>query len=148
MPVLVGQLSTRKWHYCAVFVKSVRFGRECKQSISNIFLICHILWHFKDGCHWPWEFHAGQKLKHAPISLKIPSNCSSCHKDSKNVSFVHLQCLVFELYKIIALCRSKVTVGPKFVQGVKIQNCFDSHETYLKLFVLTQIFRKRIVLYT
>ena len=42
---LVRQLSTWKWHYCAVSVKSVRFGREYKQSISNIFLISHILWH-------------------------------------------------------------------------------------------------------
>ena len=29
---MLGQLSTRKWHYCAIFAKSVRFGRECKQS--------------------------------------------------------------------------------------------------------------------
>ena len=82
--LLVGQLRPRKWHYCAVYVKSVRFGRECKQSKSNIFLICHILWHFQDGRHWPLEFHMGQKLKHASISLKIVSNWLSCHKDSKN----------------------------------------------------------------
>ena len=80
--VLVGQLSTWKWHYCALSVKSVRFGRECKQSRSNIFLIYHILWHFQDDCHWPWEFHMGEKLKHAPVSLKIVSNCLSCHKNS------------------------------------------------------------------
>ena len=48
---IVGQLRPQKWHYCAVSVKSVRFGRECKQSKSNIFLICHILWHFQDGRH-------------------------------------------------------------------------------------------------
>ena len=82
---VVGQLRPWKWHYCAVSVKSVRFGRECKQSKSNIFLICHILWHFQDGRHWPWEFHMGQKLKHAPISLIIVSNWLSCHKDSENV---------------------------------------------------------------
>ena len=82
---ILEQLCTRNWHYCAVFIKSVRFGTECKQSISNIFLICHILWHFQDGRRWPWEFYIGQKLKHVPISLKIVSNCSSSHKDSKNV---------------------------------------------------------------
>ena len=48
---------TWKWHYCAVSVKSVRFGIECKQSISNIFLTCHILRHFQDSRHWPWEFY-------------------------------------------------------------------------------------------
>ena len=85
-----GQLSTWKWKYCAVSVKSVRFGRECKQSVSNIFLICHILWHFQDGCHWPWEFNMGQKLNHAPISLKIVSNCLSCDKNSKNVQFIYI----------------------------------------------------------
>ena len=83
--LVVGQLRPQKWYYCAVSVKSVRFGRECKQSKSNIFLICHILWHFQDGRHWPWEFHMGQKLKHAQISLKIVSNCLSCHKDSNKV---------------------------------------------------------------
>ena len=31
---IVGQLSTRKLHYCAVFVKNMRFGIEYKQSIS------------------------------------------------------------------------------------------------------------------
>ena len=45
----LGQLSTGNWHYCAVLVKSVRFGKECKQSISILFLICHILWHFQNG---------------------------------------------------------------------------------------------------
>ena len=29
----------------------------------------------------------GKKLKHAPISLKIVSNCLSCHTDSKNALF-------------------------------------------------------------
>ena len=70
---------------CAVSVKSLRFGREYKQSISNNFLICHILWHFQDGRHWPWELYIGQKLKHAPISLKIVSICLLCCKDSNNV---------------------------------------------------------------
>ena len=46
--VLLEQLTTRNWHYCAVFIKSVRFSRVCKQSIINIFLICHILWHLQD----------------------------------------------------------------------------------------------------
>ena len=44
--LLVGQLLS---YYRAVSVKSARFGRECKQSISNIFLIFHLLWHFQDG---------------------------------------------------------------------------------------------------
>ena len=79
---ILGQLSTGNWHYCAVFVKSVRFGRECKQSTSNSF---NILRHFQDGRHWPWKLYMGQKLKHVPISLKMVSNCLSCHKDSKNV---------------------------------------------------------------
>ena len=70
LSVLVGQLSTWKWQYCAVSVKSVRFGGEGKQSIRNIFLICHILWHFQDGRHCPWQFYMGQKLKHSLISLK------------------------------------------------------------------------------
>ena len=43
----------------------------------------------------------GQKLKHAQISLKIVSNCLSCHKDSKMYSLMHLRCLVFDLHKII-----------------------------------------------
>ena len=47
--VIVGQLRPWKWHYCAVSVKSVRFGRECKQSKSNIILICHVLWHFQES---------------------------------------------------------------------------------------------------
>ena len=68
--------------------RDVRFGRECKQSTSNIFLICHILWHFQDDHHWPLEFHVGQKLKHTPISLKVVSNCLFCHKDSKNVGLL------------------------------------------------------------
>ena len=40
--LLLKQLSTKKLQICAVFIKSVKFGRECKQCISNIFLICHI----------------------------------------------------------------------------------------------------------
>ena len=62
---------------------TARLCTEFNKSINNIFLICHILWHFQDGRHWPWEFHMGQKLKHAPISPKIVWNCLSCHKDSK-----------------------------------------------------------------
>ena len=71
--------------HCAQNVKTVRLCTEFNKSTNNIFLICHILWHFQDGRHWPWEFHMGRKLKHAPISLQIVSNCLSCHKDSKNV---------------------------------------------------------------
>ena len=61
--------------HCAQNVKTVSLCTEFNKNINNIFLICHILWHL----------HVGQKLKHAPISLKIRSNCLSCHKDSKNV---------------------------------------------------------------
>ena len=107
---IVGQLSTWKWHCCAVSVKSVRFGRECKQ--SNIFLKCHTLWHFQDDRYWPWEFHMGQKLKHAPISLKIVSNCLSCHKDSKKMySLMHFRCLVLKLHKIIGQKSFQICTG-------------------------------------
>ena len=71
--------------HCAQNVKTVRLCTEFHKSKSNIFLICHILWHFQDGRHWPWEFYMGQKLKHSPIFLKIVSNCLSCPNDSKNV---------------------------------------------------------------
>ena len=40
---LVGQLSTWKWHYYTVSVKSVRLRRMCKQSMSNIFEMSHIV---------------------------------------------------------------------------------------------------------
>ena len=46
--------------HCAQNVKTVRLCTEFNKSINNIFLICHILWHFQDGRHWPWEFHMGQ----------------------------------------------------------------------------------------
>ena len=49
--------------HCAQNVKTVRLCTEFNKSINNIFLICHILWHFQDGRHWPWEFHIGQKLE-------------------------------------------------------------------------------------
>ena len=61
--ILLRQLSTRKWHDCAAFVKSLRFSIEWKQSISNIFWICHILWYFQDGCHWPWKFYMSKKIE-------------------------------------------------------------------------------------
>ena len=54
-------------------------------AIGSIFQIYHILWHFQDGCHWPWGLPLGQKLKHASISLKIVSNCLLCYRNSKNV---------------------------------------------------------------
>ena len=62
---------------------SSKWHLSTSSTTSSIYLICHILWHFQDGRHWPWEFHMGQKMKHAPISLKIVLNCLSCHKDSK-----------------------------------------------------------------
>ena len=83
--IIVGQLRPFFWVNCAHFVKSWRLSTVILISTSYNFLICHILWHFQDGRHWPWKFHMGQKLKHAPISLKIVPNCLSCHKDSKNV---------------------------------------------------------------
>ena len=60
-----------------------------------------------------------------PLTLKVPhgSNIETCSDFSEN------------------------SVKEKFVQGVKIQNCSHFNETYLKLFVLTQRFRKGIVLY-
>ena len=97
--------------HCAQNVKTVRFCTEFNKSINNIFLICHILWHFQNGCHWPWEFHMGQKLKHAPIFLKIVSNCLSCPKDSKMYSLMHLQCLVFELHKNIGQRSFQICTG-------------------------------------
>ena len=65
------------WVNCAHFVKSWRLSTVILIYMNYNFLICHILWHFQDGRHWPWKFHMGQKLKHAPISLKIVSNCLS-----------------------------------------------------------------------
>ena len=44
-------------------VKTVRLCTEFNKSINNIFLICHILWHFQDGRHWPREFNMGQKIE-------------------------------------------------------------------------------------
>ena len=81
---IVGQLRPFFWVNCAHFVKSWRLSTVILIYMSYNFLICHILWHFQDGRHWPWKFHMGQKLKHALISLKIVPNCLSCHKDSKN----------------------------------------------------------------
>ena len=109
--IVVGQPSTWKWHYCAVSVKSVRFGRECKYSISNIFLICHILWHFHDGRHWPWEFHTGQKVKHALIALKIVSIVCLVIRIPKMYSLIHLRCLVFKLHKIIGQRSFQICTG-------------------------------------
>ena len=37
--------------HCAQNVKTVRLCTEFNKSISNIFMICHILWHFQDGRH-------------------------------------------------------------------------------------------------
>ena len=78
--------------HCAQNFQTVRLCTEFNKSINNIFLICHILWHFQDGRHWPWEFHMGQKLKHAPISLKI-------------------MCLVFKLHKIIGQRSFQICTG-------------------------------------
>ena len=57
-------------------------------------------------------------------------------------SLIRLRCLVFKLHKIIGQRSFQICTG------VKIYNCTDFNETYLKLFVLTHRFRKRIVLYT
>ena len=46
---------------------------------------------------------------------------------------MHLQFLVFKLHKIIGQNSIQICTG------VKILNCFDFNETYLKLFVLTHI---------
>ena len=35
--------------HCAQNVKTVRLCTEFNKRISNIFLICHTLWHFQDG---------------------------------------------------------------------------------------------------
>ena len=82
---ILGQLRPFFWVNCAHFVKSWRLSTVILIYMNYNFLICHILWHFQDGRHWPWNFHMGQNLKHALISLKLVSNCLSCHKDSKNV---------------------------------------------------------------
>ena len=37
--------------HCAQNVKTMRLCTEFNRSINNIFLICHILWHFQDGRH-------------------------------------------------------------------------------------------------
>ena len=37
--------------HCAQNVKTVRLRTEFNKSMNNIFLICHILWHFQDGRH-------------------------------------------------------------------------------------------------
>ena len=131
----------------------MRLCTECNKSISsisNICLICHILWHFQNGRPSPWEFHTGTKLKDAPISLKIVSTCRVCLviRIPKIYSFMHFRCLVFKLHKIIGQRSFQICTG------VEISNCSDSNETYLKLFVLTHRLRKRktkkkrIVLYT
>ena len=73
---------------------------EFNKTISNTFQICHILWYFQDGCHWPLGLFMGTKLKHAPISLKIMSNCLSCHKDSKKVLFDASPMLSFNTYVV------------------------------------------------
>ena len=46
--------------HCAQNVKTIRLCTEFNK--ISIFLICHILCHFQDGLHWPWEFHMGQNL--------------------------------------------------------------------------------------
>ena len=56
-------------------------------------------------------------------------------------SLMHLRCLVFKLPKIIGQRSFQICTGS---QNLKLL-CFN--ETYLKLFVLTQRFGKRIVLY-
>ena len=97
--------------HCAQNVKTVRLCTEFNKSINNIFLICHILWHFQDGRHWPWEFHVGQKLKHAPIFLKIVSNCLLVLRIPKMYSLMHLRCLVFKLHKIIGQRSFQICTG-------------------------------------
>ena len=42
---------TAKAIHCAQNVKTVRLCTEFNKSMNNIFLICHILWHFQDGRH-------------------------------------------------------------------------------------------------
>ena len=46
--VLVGQLSTSIVH---TMFKTVRLCTEFNKCINNIFLICHMMWHFQDGRH-------------------------------------------------------------------------------------------------
>ena len=55
---------------------------------------------------------------------------------------MHLRCLVFKLHKIIGQRSLKICTGGRNLKLLRF------YETYLKLFVLTQRFRKRIVLYT
>ena len=57
-------------------------------------------------------------------------------------SLMYLRCLVFKLYKIIGQRSFQICTGSQNL------NCSDFDEPYLKLFVLTRRFRKRIVLYT
>ena len=57
-------------------------------------------------------------------------------------SLMHLRCLVFKLHKIIGQRSFQICTGDQNL------NCSDFTETYLKLFVLTHSFRKRIVLCT
>ena len=54
---------------------------------------------------------------------------------------MHLRCVVFKLHNIIGQGAFQICTGG---QNLTMP---DFNETYLKLFVLTQRFRKRIVLY-
>ena len=56
-------------------------------------------------------------------------------------SLMHLRCLVFKSHKIIGQRSFQICTG------VKIKNCPDFYETYLKLFRINTKIRKRIVLY-
>ena len=47
---IISRASAKDIH-CAQNVKPVRLCTEFYKCINNIFLICHILWHFQDGHH-------------------------------------------------------------------------------------------------
>ena len=60
-------------------VKTARLCTEFRNTMSNIFQICPILWHFEDGAIELGAMHGSKSLK--------MSNCLSFHKDHKNVFF-------------------------------------------------------------
>ena len=81
--------------HCAQNVKTVKLCTEFTKSLSNIFQICQILQRFQDGCHWPWEFHVGQKIE----------KCSYCFSLINIMSLMCLYTVEFCTYLVLGpLC--------------------------------------------
>ena len=98
---------------CAQNVKTGRLCTEFDKSITNFFSDMPHIVAFLRWPHWPWEFYVSQKLKHAPISLKLCLIVCLVIRIPKMYSLMYLRCLVFKLHKIIGHWSFRICTGVK-----------------------------------